>query len=93
MEQAGAGLLEIMAGLLRATPADEAPIMAWPAICGRGVAARTRALRFSAGVLFVETPDKTWQTQLLQLESGYLRAFATLLGKDRVKKIEFVVAG
>ena len=84
--------MEIMAGLLRATPTNEAPVIAWPAICGTGVAARTRALRFSGGVLFVETPDKTWQAQLLQLESGYLRGFATLLGKDRVKKIEFVPA-
>lgn len=81
-----------MAGLLRGAPAGEAPIMAWPAICGQTVAARARALRFSAGVLYVETPDRNWQTQLAQLESGYLREFGGLLGKDRVRKIEFVVA-
>jgi hypothetical protein len=92
MEPAGAGLTAIMAGLLQAAPAGEAPLMAWPAICGQAVAARTRALRFTAGLLHVEVPDRNWQTQLAQLESGYLREFASLLGKDRVRRIEFTVS-
>ncbi|MGA3211480.1 MAG: DciA family protein [Terriglobales bacterium] len=92
MEPAGAGLLEIMADLLRAAPPGEAPIMAWPAICGQSVSARTRAVQFSNSVLYVETPDRNWQAQLGQLEAIYLREFAGLLGKDCVRRIEFAVS-
>src|ERR1700733_2722671 len=51
VEQAGAGLEKIVAQSLRQSPPAEAPLMAWPVVCGSGVAERTRALSFKDGVL------------------------------------------
>jgi hypothetical protein len=92
MEQAGRGLGRIMEELLRAAPAGEAPLLAWPAICGAAVAGRTRALHFNSGVLRVQVPDNGWRLQLAQLEPQYLREFELWLGKDKVRKLDFLVA-
>ena len=54
MEQAGSGLEKIVAQSLRLAPRAEAPLMAWPVVCGSAVAERTRALSFEDGVLRVE---------------------------------------
>jgi hypothetical protein len=92
MEQAGQGLARIMEELLRVAPAGEAPLLAWPAICGAAVAGRTRALQFTGGVLRVQVPDNGWRLQLAQLEPQYLRGFELWLGKGKVRKVDFVVA-
>ncbi len=74
MEHAATELTKIMGELVRHAPAEEAPLLAWPVVCGTVVAGRTRALSFRAGVLRVEVPDATWRTQLSELEPQYRSA-------------------
>ena len=92
MEQARSGLVKIMGELLGRAPAEEAPVLAWPAVCGQAVANRTRALDFNAGRLRVEVPDVAWRTQLAELELRYRKEFELVLGPGKVRKIDFVPA-
>jgi len=57
LQQAGSHLEKIVAQSLRQAPPGEAPLMAWPVVCGSAVAERTRALTFLDGVLRVAVPD------------------------------------
>jgi hypothetical protein len=79
MEAARTGLRNLMAELLRARPAEEAVLLAWPLVCGKVVAARTTASAFSAGVLTVEVPDPTWRGQLASFVPRYIREYEALL--------------
>jgi hypothetical protein len=90
MEKAGTGLAQIMADLLRGAAPQDAPVFAWPVVCGPAVAERTRALLFARGVLHVEVSGTGWRAQLTELEGRYLGEFAQLLGANQVKRIEFV---
>jgi hypothetical protein len=90
VEQAGSGLEKIMAQSLRLAPPSEAPLLAWPIVCGSGVAERSRALSFESGVLRVEVADAGWKTELQSLAPRYLaliNRYTTLA----VQRIEFVV--
>ena len=60
--------------LLRTRPAEEAVMLAWPLVCGKEVAARTRAVSFSEGSLIVEVPDTAWRNQLQSFVSKVLSA-------------------
>ena len=91
MEQAGAGLEKIVAGSLRRMPAAEAPLMAWPVVCGSMVAERSRALSFSDGVLRVAVADKGWKNELQALAPRYL-AMINRYVSQTVTRIEFVIA-
>jgi len=93
MERAAAALTNIMSELLRRVPVQDAPLLAWPAVCGQAVAARTRALQFAAGRLLIEVPDAAWRAQLAELEAHYRRQFAALLGRNQVRQIDFIAAG
>ncbi len=77
-----------MSDLLRARPAEEAVIMAWPLICGKEVAARSQATAFSDGKLTVEVPDATWRSQLQSFAPRYLNEYQGLLGPV-VRSVEF----
>ena len=90
LEQAGSGLEEIVARSLRQLPPREAPLMAWPVVCGSTVAERTRALRFLDGVLQIGVPDYGWKTELQALAPRYL-AEVNRYTKEAVRKIDFVV--
>lgn len=90
MEPVRTGLRNIMTELLRARPAEEAVVLAWPLVCGKEVASRTRALSFADGVLIVEVLDAPWRTQLLSFTSRYISAFQELLG-PLVKEVRFEV--
>jgi predicted nucleic acid-binding Zn ribbon protein len=90
MEAVRTGLRHIMQDLLRARPAEEAVILAWPLVCGKEVAARTRPASFSNGSLTVEVPDATWRSQLSAFIPRYTAAFNDLLGSV-VKQIRFQV--
>lgn len=92
MERAGADLPNIVADLLRKAPAQEAPVLAWPFVCGQAVAERTQAIAFDRGVLRVEVPDQAWCTQLAELFPRYRAAFNQLL-PEAVARIEFTIAG
>ena len=87
MERARDGLQKIVVDAIRRAPAAEAPLLGWPLACGATVAARTRAVSYSDGVLNVEVPDSLWRNELVNLVPKYL---ATLNQFAKVKRIEFV---
>jgi Dna[CI] antecedent, DciA len=90
MEAVRTGLRHIMQDLLRARPAEEAVILAWPLVCGKEVAARTQAVSFHEGSLLVEVPDTTWRNQLKSFASRYISSYESLLGSV-VKDMHFTI--
>ncbi|MFZ1008390.1 MAG: DUF721 domain-containing protein [Candidatus Sulfotelmatobacter sp.] len=90
MEQAGAGLEKIVIGSLRRVPPAEAPLLAWPLVCGSAVAGRTRAIEFAGGVLRVEVPDAGWRREMQSLAPRYLATLNRYAGQ-KVERIEFVI--
>ena len=91
MDQVGSGLEKIIAQSLRLAPPTEAPLMAWPVVCGSAVAERTRALRFEDGVLRVEVTGQRWKAELQGLAPRYL-AIINRYTTSTVRRIEFVLA-
>ncbi|HKC70012.1 MAG TPA: DUF721 domain-containing protein [Terriglobales bacterium] len=90
MESAGSELEKIVAKSLRQAPPLQAPLMAWPVVCGSAVAERTRALSFADGVLRVAVPEPGWKSELQVLAPRYLAAINRYT-MEAVRKIEFVV--
>jgi Dna[CI] antecedent DciA-like protein len=90
LEPAGSDLEKIVARSLRQAPPAEAPLMAWPVVCGSAVAERTRALHFLDGVLRVAVPDPGWKSELQTLAPRYLKAINRYT-VEMVRRIEFVV--
>jgi hypothetical protein len=80
-----------MQDLLRARPAEEAVMLAWPLVCGKEVAGRTQAVSFADGTLTVEVSDVTWRNQLQSFSVRYISGFAALFGPI-VTAIRFQVA-
>jgi Dna[CI] antecedent, DciA len=91
LQQAGAGLEKIIAQSLRQAPAAEAPLRAWPVVCGSAVAERTRALSFDGGVLRVAVADAGWKSELQSLAPRYV-AMLNRYTAETVHRIEFVIA-
>lgn len=91
MERAGASLEKIVAQSLRHVPPEEAPLLAWPVVCGSAVAERTRALGFADGVLRVAVADAGWKFELQALAPRYV-ATINRYTTGIVRRIEFVVA-
>jgi hypothetical protein len=92
MEKAGATLPKVIADALRRVPPGEAPVSAWPFVCGSGVAHRTRAMDFQNCVLRVEVPDRAWRSQLMELAPRYVAALNSLV-TEKVERIQFVLPG
>ena len=90
MEPVRTGLRQIMQDLLRTRPVEEAVTLAWPIVCGKEVAARTRAISFSDGKLIVEVPDANWRNQLQSFVSRYINGYEALLGQV-VQNVQFKV--
>jgi hypothetical protein len=90
LEQAGAGLEKIVLGSLRHVPRNEAPLLAWPLVCGSKVAERTRALDFAGAVLRVEVPDAGWKREMQSLAPRYLAQLNRYAGQ-KVERVEFVI--
>jgi hypothetical protein len=90
MEPVRTGLRQIMQDLLRTRPAEEAVLLAWPLVCGKEVAARTRAVSFSEGSLIVEVPDTAWRNQLQSFGSRYISGYEGLLGQV-VQSVQFKI--
>ena len=90
MEQAGPGLEKIVVGSLRRVPPGQAPLLAWPLVCGSAVAERTRALSFADAVLRVEVPDAGWRREMQNLAPRYLAAINRYAGQ-KVERIDFVI--
>lgn len=91
MQSTGSDLEKIVAQSLRQLPPAQAPLMAWPVVCGSAVAERTRALNFLDGVLRVEVADNGWKSELQVLAPRYLAAINRYT-VEIVRRIEFVVA-
>lgn len=90
MESAGSEFEKIVARSLRQAPPSQAPLMAWPVVCGSAVAERTRALSFQDGVLHVGVPEAGWKSELQALAPRYLAAINRYT-VEAVRRIEFVV--
>jgi hypothetical protein len=90
MEQVGAGLEKIVVSSLRRFPAGQGPLLAWAVACGQAVAARTRAVGFSEGILRVEVPDAGWRVELQALAPQYLAVLNRYVAES-VRRIEFVI--
>jgi predicted nucleic acid-binding Zn ribbon protein len=91
LEQAGSDLERILTKSLRQAPPGQAPLMAWPLVCGSAVAERTRALSFLDGILRVAVPDGGWRSELQMLAPQYLAAINRYTIQV-VRRIEFVVS-
>jgi predicted nucleic acid-binding Zn ribbon protein len=90
MEQAGVGLEKIVLGSLGRVARAEAPLLAWPLVCGSAVAERTRAVEFIDKVLRIEVPDAGWRRELQSLAPRYLATLNRYTGQ-KVERIEFVI--
>ena len=89
MESIRTGLRRVMHDLLATQPAQEAVVLAWPLVCGKDVAGRTRVLSLVEGRLTVEVPDATWRAQLAAFSSRYVSSYAELMGPV-VREVKFV---
>jgi len=92
MERATPALQKIVVDILHRAPPEEMPMLAWPLVCGRSVAGKTRALDCIAGVLRIEVPDATWRGQLVGLVPHYLHVLERMIG-PKVQRVDFVVKG
>lgn len=90
MEPVGVGLEKIVADSLRRAPLTDAPLLAWPLVCGSVVAERTRAVSFLGGVLRIEVSDAGWQRELQALAPRYLATINRYVGEP-VQRLEFVL--
>src|SRR4030088_2640732 len=90
LELAGTRLQGVVAGSMRPLPRNEAPVLAWPLVCGSAVAERTRAVSFAAGILHVEVADTGWKRELQALAPRYV-AMINRYSVQTVSRIEFVV--
>src|SRR5262249_54000827 len=92
MQRARSGIQKIAVDILGRLPKDEAAILAWPLVCGAGVARRTSAIRFASGTLEIQVPDRGWRSQLSDFSAQYASSINALLKARLVERIEYVVA-
>lgn len=90
LQQVGSGLEKIVVGSLRRAPQADAPLLAWPLVCGSTVAERTCALRFANAVLSVEVPDVGWKQEMQNLAPRYIALLNRYAGQ-KVERIDFVI--
>ena len=60
----------------------------WEEVVGPVVAAHTRPLSLSRGVLLVAVDDPAWATQLKYLGASVVERFAELVGSDAITRLE-----
>lgn len=92
MQSVATTLERVVARSLRKTAGEQVPVLAWPLACGSAVAARTRALDFSDGILRVLVADVGWRKELQALAPRYVAVLNRYVA-DKVTRIEFVVVG
>jgi Dna[CI] antecedent, DciA len=91
MQPVAPSLEKVVARSLRKSTGGQGPVLAWPLACGSAVAARTRALEFSVGILRVQVADLGWRRELQALAPRYVAVLNRYL-TEKVTRIEFVVA-
>lgn len=89
MEPIAPSLEKIVAGSLRRNPRADKALLAWPLACGSVVAARTRALEYSSGVLRIEVPEAAWRAELQHLAPKYLAVLNRYIAG--VSRVEFLL--
>jgi Dna[CI] antecedent, DciA len=89
-QSAASGLERVVTRSLRKASSELAPVLAWPLACGSAVAARTRAIEFTKGVLHVEVADAGWKRELQVLAPRYLASINRHVAQN-VSRIEFVI--
>lgn len=92
MESIRTGLRRVMHDLLAKQPEQEAVVLAWPLVCGKDVAARTRVVGLAEGSLTVEVSDPAWRAQLASFARRYVSGYAELMGPV-VREVKFVRSG
>ncbi len=90
MESARETLQKIVAELIRKSPPEEAPVVAWQFVCGGTVAERTEALGFADGVLTVRVADATWRNQLADMTPHYIELLRRYTGQ-KIERLSFVL--
>ncbi len=90
MESARETLTKIVIDMIRQSPPEQAPVVAWQFVCGKSVADRTEAMTFADGVLSVRVPDVTWRSQLADMTPHYLELLRRYTGQ-KVERISFVL--
>jgi Dna[CI] antecedent, DciA len=92
MRHARTDLEKIVLDALKRVPElkQEAPVLAWPLVCGRMVAERTTAVSFAQGKLTIRVPDAAWRAQLMGFIPQYLAVLNRTSGEE-VKQIDFVI--
>ena len=91
LERASASLDKVIGDALHRVRSGDSALLAWPLACGSAVSDRTRAVRFSQGVLYIEVADQGWRRELMSLAGRYLAAI-NKYSRERVERIEFVVS-
>lgn len=91
MHHAKATLTRIYANAAHKVAGEQAPVLAWPLVCGSKIAQRTLALGCANGELAVRVPDKIWRKELQCFSDRYLAAL-NQMSRHKVKSIRFVAA-
>jgi hypothetical protein len=91
MHHAKATLSRIYANAAQQVAGTQAPVIAWPLVCGSKVAQRTVALGCANGELAVRVPDKIWRNQLECFSAQYVAAL-NQMSRHKVNRIRFVAA-
>lgn len=91
MQHARGTLSKIYANAVQHFAGEQAPVVAWPLVCGAKIAQRTAALSCIDGELAVRVPDRMWRNQLDGLANQYLAAI-NQVSRHKVKSIRFVAA-
>lgn len=90
MESARETLQKIVADMIRQSPPEQAPVIAWQFVCGKAVADRTEALSFADGVLSIRVADAAWRSQLADMTPHYLELLRRYTGQ-KVERLSFVL--
>ena len=91
MHHARTTLSKIYANAVLQAAGEQAPVIAWPLVCGSKVAQKTAALGCANGELAVRVPDKIWRNQLECFSERYVAAL-NQMSRHKVKSIRFVAA-
>ncbi len=76
--------------LLEGVPAEQAPLIAWPYVCGQRVAQNARAVRYEEQILTVVVADEGWRRELTGMAASYLARLNQVLPEGaRIKRISF----
>jgi hypothetical protein len=89
MQHARSTLSKIYATATQHVAGDQAPVIAWPLVCGSKVAGRTSAVACTNGQLAVRVPDKLWRSQLECLADRYIAAL-NQVSRNKVSSIRFI---